>query len=205
MRRCGSCISIKNLWGWKELMEVVCEFCLLFHGRERWREVPQTCGWVGKGSWKYVLMKIEQSLFQLLLAAQVFHNLPGLTYAPHFFFLIFTFFNFLDFSPHPLWKVQQWEWPAYISIPAGTLELRQTLGLWTLRMNNPWYSCNKPRGGILDGFPDIFEVIQQFETPEAAAEVARSRFDCQPCSVPGRTQIQMGYLKRRKAIRTRCS
>lgn len=60
-------------------------------------------------------MNIQQFLFQLLyLAAQVFHNLPGLTYVPH---------GFSGFSHRPLWKGQLWEWPTYVSIPAGTVEL----------------------------------------------------------------------------------
>jgi len=39
---------------------------------------------------------------------------------------------------------------------------------------------------IFDGFPDMLRVIQQFETPEAAAEAAKNKFDCEPCRDPVR-------------------
>lgn len=55
----------------------------------------------------------------------------------------------------------------------------------------------------------MFGVIQQFETPEDAAGVAKSRSDCQPCRVPGGHRsfvgADVGCSKRRKAIRTRHS
>lgn len=71
----------------------------------------------------------------------------------------------------------------------------------------PLISCNKPRGWILNAFPDMFRAIQQFEAPGAAAEAARSRFDCQPCSVPGRiliisgsSRLQTGHSREEKQL-----
>lgn len=53
-------------------------------------------------------------------------------------------------------------------------------------MNSSCYACTKLRGLIFHGFPDMLRVIQQFETPEAADEVAKNSFDCQPWRNPVR-------------------
>lgn len=206
MRCCGSCISIKNLWGCKE-RNGSCLWVLPafpWKGELVGRSLNTWLGW----RWKLKICFNEglssnwlwqPKFFPTCLASPVLHG------------------GFLDFLI-PLYGRASCENDQHMSqlLQAQWGQAvwpRKLSGLWTLRMNNPWHAYKKLRRQIFNGFfLDVFRVIQQFEPPEDAADVARSRSDWQPCSVPGGTQIicrsrvlHVGYSKRRKAIRTRCS